>query len=432
MRKPPSATRRRRAALRGGGGGGYGARLFMQEAVGRLWDSLSRTHAIWNGKSLVNQCEVDNTAWRTEARMLQQRREVTRAAMCDTQPPCLTELLFTHEFWSGSSETRSRCRSRKYDSDWPTVEPHVNRRKQRPRPRSFWETMRLLPNKTLWLHGDSVQTQLCDAALCSLLRADALPWPALHRPQWLQALELESGLSMRLTQRMPNGAALLCSAFGPHKTEQVDAVLPHVDAVVMNHGLHYHSVAAVGAMLRAALAQLGAWRAGGAGRLALWRETSAQHFAGGAYSAGAARPPPGTPCACVRAPSDASGSSDLNVVSARLEREIAPAHGVVLVPFSNLTRARHDMHRAHFCSYHGQRRVGICCDCTHFCYSPLFWDAAFGGLLLALRQALLQDLRQARQGVHGAPRGLRAVAPAARGSGADAVAGARAREWLSL
>eukprot|EP00965_Chrysotila_dentata_P215498 6188809-Pleurochrysis_carterae.AAC.2 len=150
-----------------------------------------------------------------------QRREVTRAVMCDTQPPCLTELLFTHEFWSGSSETRSRCRSRKYDSDWPTVEPHVNRRKQRPRPRSFWETMRLLPNKTLWLHGDSVQTQLCDAALCSLLRADALPWPALHRPQWLQALELESGLSMRLTQRMPNGAALLCSAFGPHKTEQV-------------------------------------------------------------------------------------------------------------------------------------------------------------------------------------------------------------------
>mmetsp|Transcript_41488 Transcript_41488/g.86879 ORF Transcript_41488/g.86879 Transcript_41488/m.86879 type:complete len:359 (+) Transcript_41488:186-1262(+) len=358
MRKPPSATRRRRAALRGGGGGGYGARLFMQEAVGRLWDSLSRTHSIWNGKSLVNQCEVDNTAWRTEARMLQ-RREVTRAVMCDTQPPCLTELLFTHEFWSGSSETRSRCRSRKYDSDWPTVEPHVNRRKQRPRPRSFWETMRLLPNKTLWLHGDSVQTQLCDAALCSLLRADALPWPALHRPQWLQALELESGLSMRLTQRMPNGAALLCSAFGPHKTEQVDAVLPHVDAVVMNHGLHYHSVAAVGAMLRAALAQLGAWRAGGAGRLALWRETSAQHFAGGAYSAGAARPPPGTPCACVRAPSDASGSSDLNV-------------------------------------------------------------------------ALLQDLRQARQGVHGAPRGLRAVAPAARGSGADAVAGARAREWLAL
>eukprot|EP00965_Chrysotila_dentata_P215500 6188809-Pleurochrysis_carterae.AAC.4 len=185
-------------------------------------------------------------------------------------------------------------------------------------------------------------------------------------------------------------------------------------------------------MLRAALAQLGAWRAGGAGRLALWRETSAQHFAGGAYSAGAARPPPGTPCACVRAPSDASGSSDLNVVSARLEREIAPAHGVALVPFSNLTRARHDMHRAHFCSYHGQRRVGICCDCTHFCYSPLFWDAAFGGLLLALRQALLQDLRQARQGVHGAPRGLRAVAPAARGSGADAVAGARAREWLAL
>ena len=52
-------------------------------------------------------------------------------------------------------------------------------------------------------------------------------------------------------------------------------------------------------MLDAAFALLAAWRARAPRRrLALWREASAQHFAGGAYSRGAELPAPGTACRC--------------------------------------------------------------------------------------------------------------------------------------
>jgi len=109
-------------------------------------------------------------------------------SLCDTSPPCATEVLFSHEFyWPANPEVPppelafrrgrpSRCRTRA-DSDWTTVEPHVSRETTLPRPRGFWDTMQLLPNRTVWLHGDSIQLQMCDAALCSLMRAGVAPEP---------------------------------------------------------------------------------------------------------------------------------------------------------------------------------------------------------------------------------------------------------------
>ena len=38
-----------------------------------------------------------------------------------------------------------------------------------------------------------------------------------------------------------------------------------------------------------------------------------------------------------------------------------------------------------------QERVGACCDCTHLCYTPLFWDAVFGGLARTVRTAQRGD-----------------------------------------
>lgn len=59
---------------------------------------------------------------------------------------------------------------------------------------------------------------------------------------------------------------------------------------------------------------------------------------------------------------------------------MAAARGIGVAPFYQLTAERHDMHRRHFCSYSNQKKVGRCCDCTHFCYTPLFWDHFFKGL----------------------------------------------------
>ena len=62
----------------------------------------------------------------------------------------------------------------------------------------------------------------------------------------------------------------------------------------------------------------------------------------------------------------------------------ARRHGIEVVPFFNLTAPRHDMHYGKFCSYNGQKKLGSCCDCTHFCYTPVFWDTVFDGLYRAI------------------------------------------------
>jgi len=50
--------------------------------------------------------------------------------------------------------------------------------------------------------------------------------------------------------------------------------------------------------------------------------------------------------------------ANLNVYSSLVERELSASLAVPLVPFFNLTAPRHDMHRAHLCSYH-KERVGL-------------------------------------------------------------------------
>ena len=102
----------------------------------------------------------------------------------------------------------SRCRSWK-EEDWPTWEPHLSRSTQVPRPRDFWDIAQLLPNKTIWLHGDSITLQMCDAAFCSLMRTGVAPAPLFglprQRPLWLRRAEADSTYNF-LSTVLPNGA----------------------------------------------------------------------------------------------------------------------------------------------------------------------------------------------------------------------------------
>ena len=111
--------------------------------------------------------------------------------------------------------------------------------------------------------------------------------------------------------------------------------------------------------------------------------------------------PPGQPCKCVPLGSTLLGNAqleqqNLNVQAWRLEQQLAPIASVGLVPFFNLTAPRHDMHRGHYCAFSGQKTPGRCCDCTHFCYTPLFWDAVFGGLYRTVRRSVTAHQRSPR------------------------------------
>ena len=343
---------------------------------------------------LSQSCEAANDAFRNETHH-RLRGKVTRAVMCDTSPPCVTELLFEHEFWikpgrrggSRMAVATQRCRNWQRDGDWPTTDPHVTRQ---PHFKGIWSVLRLLPNRTVWIHGDSLQLQLHSAALCSLLRdgkvATASALSGRGRPAWVNALSATSGLNLFHTE-LVNGVRLLGSGLGKYEPRGVEQVLAHTDVAIFNFGLHYLERGEMGTMMRSAFAQLAEWRAREPGRrLALWREGSAQHFAGGAYFRGAEKVKPGEPCQCTRSITHRAHeeATNLNVEAVALERQLASGTGVGLVPFFELTAARHDMHRAHFCSYNDQQRVGTCCDCTHLCYTPVFWDAVFAGLREAL------------------------------------------------
>lgn len=344
------------------------------------------------------QCDALNKQRNIDAH---QADRVTQAIMCDTQPAaCSTEMLFVHEFYwderrALQSDPRgSKCHRWKRDADWPTIEP-ILRRSDSPTPESILQLLKLLPNKTVWFHGDSITTQLCEASFCSLMREGAVQQPPFctARPRHpltppcddLIRLEREVGMQLRAAA-LPNGARLLCSAVGVYEPEKIAKILPHADVAMFNYGLHYHSESNFRASMSDLFGLLQRWARDAPGRVPLYREQSAQHFKGGAWKPGADRPPPGTPCACeqlsARRALDHTESvlSNQNVVFNVAASELAAAHGVGIVPFFNLTAGRHDMHRRHFCSFSNQRKTGSCCDCTHFCFTPLLWDSFFARL----------------------------------------------------
>ena len=128
---------------------------------------------------------------------------------------------------------RCRCRFFPRDRDWPTKDPHLKRSAQLVR--SFWEVLQLLPNRTVWIHGDSVMLQLCDAAFCSLQREGVGRWPLQTSPLMKKLSVLGSGLNFVGTS-LPNGAELVCSGIGVWNEAQVKAVLGLVDVALINFG----------------------------------------------------------------------------------------------------------------------------------------------------------------------------------------------------
>ena len=201
-----------------------------------------------------------------------------------------------------------------------------------------------------------------------------------------------------------------------YNQNEVRKLLTASDVVLINYGLHYCQPARAGADTRcwqryqqyvAELERLFISlqaHASQPGKVAIFQETSAQHFP---------QVPPGT-----LPPQDATGDWEMRYFFPRLGprapeqcrcskigaeplrmqalRNVSARYPAVRVlPMHPLLAPRHQWHqqdcRARSEAWHraereGQARGG--CDCTHYCYSPAFWKVYFRALLVELRAGL--------------------------------------------
>ena len=163
--------------------------------------------------------------------------------------------------------------------------------------------------------------------------------------------------------------------------------------------------------MRLLFAQLSVW-VGGAprSRVALFRETGAQHFAGtGAFASwDQAHPKLGDGCGCQPLSPAAAAPNAVKSQNEAVGRVAADFPLVGVVPFYELTAPRFDMHEGPFCSFGHASGPQPCCDCTHYCYTPQLWAAWFDDLYAATEAHSAR-----RAGAHGGA----AVARAKRRAG---------------
>lgn len=127
------------------------------------------------------------------------------------------------------------------------------------------------------------------------------------------------------------------------------------------------------------------------GKVAIVREPPAQHFPGGAYNpAGSTFVTPYLGC-CPQL-SDAAAFDNFNWRAVESLRREADRHpNVHILPWYNATLRRYGAHVGTGPGCFSPKSVVVrggskmvwarkkeCgCDCTHYCYTPLFYDAAF-------------------------------------------------------
>ena len=180
------------------------------------------------------------------------------------------------------------------------------------------------------------------------------------------------------------------------------------DAVVFNFGLHYSNEKRYRAHMVRLMQEMASFGQQ-SGKAAVFRETSVQHFpvASGDYHDAIARDPSlvvvvrngtrgdgkqddqlrewhgGSFCA---ARSSSSPQSWRNQVVHDVVGREGLTHAVAIQPFENLTAPMWDFHQ------HPVWRNGRwSSDCTHFCYSPRFWDRSFHDMYHALRRGFMMS-----------------------------------------
>ena len=190
-------------------------------------------------------------------------------------------------------------------------------------------------------------------------------------------------------RRIPSTVSLLHSA---------DAA----DVILLNIGHHYHNASSdrrgtnYQRALRAAFEDLSLF-AQRRGRAVAFRETSWQHFGmgqgdfdelasdhtesvkeGGAWSG---------PSLCKQAPEEAQHTWKNVALHSIVREDPKWAKHVPIMPFEARTRLRWNMHGATKVRQERGRLKLVATDCTHFCFSPRFWDLVVHDLYETLRKS---------------------------------------------
>ena len=218
------------------------------------------------------------------------------------------------------------------------------------------------------------------------------------------------------------GTIMVHKGYARYNATQIGELLEVVDAVVINYGHHYAgaSLEEYAADMARLLQQLSDWVAASAPapgsssnhkpRLAVFRETGAQHFQGSGEfrSWDQAHLKLGDQCHCAPLSGDAQGSK-LTAWNAEMQRLIPARFPLVsLVGFYDITAPRFDMHEGAFCGYGSKTGPTPCCDCTHLCATPQLWRAWFSQLFDAIEAHPQAALRVRARSLSGQGRLLKA------------------------
>ena len=192
------------------------------------------------------------------------------------------------------------------------------------------------------------------------------------------------------------------------------------DVIVANLGLHVHTHEQMGAVLRDAFHELDAFASARPGRAVLFREVSNQHFASetGDYDDAVMKDPRLVrhntteentqefaasrwmgPSMCKPHSDTLAGYRNQQIHRLYSERNWRMA----LMPFDALTRERWDYHQStRWFPKLGARGMFVS-DCTHYCFSPRFWELVTHDLYVSLSNAsawLHKRHQRASRGYH--------------------------------
>ncbi len=268
------------------------------------------------------------------------------------------------------------------------------------------EIVRLLPNRTLLVVGDSVMEQFYNALQCFLGRErlgrssgcnsrrsgcgrDVTPDHMFRsyiqntRHLWMVG---KRKMAPKLPQQAHNGFRMLFERAVRYEPPDLDAAIATSDVIIVNWGLHYKNMTEYSEHLHAALTKLEA-HAAKPGHAVLFQETGAQHFKASdkrGYGHGEwERRDKSTDTDCSCSPIEDYGVNRQNGALRDVLGSGRYPH-VKLLPFYALTQPRWRWHFGNCTHRPNGWNYDTCCDCTHFCFTPGLWRAHMHDVVRAL------------------------------------------------
>eukprot|EP00898_Chlorokybus_atmophyticus_P003954 jgi/Chlat1/455/Chrsp103S01068 len=334
--------------------------------------------------SLTSACEAARAGLTTDPAHLQ----------CDRTPaPCM---LMGGMHDNETALDYSRCKAKPTAKDWwPLRDPYV---KEEDGVSAMKRLAELLGNRVVVFVGDSISYQNYYSLMCGLARAGDMAEPPLSGPaRRVKTLAYLAGAKFAQVQESAHHGTIF--VFGRESTYDESHMAEYMlfaDVLVINFGLHYAEAELP--QYRADIASLGrqlcdfvSLTLHNRTPVAIVRETSAQHFPhSGVYNASDPSHA-ATGCTCWYVPRSLSRDNLVTRQNDALRRVVDVESNIHLLPFYDVTLERYNMHvqncRKQDSDDDGDTTNG-CCDCTHFCYTPAFWDAISRDMLRVLTRAL--------------------------------------------